>query len=70
MPAELKPLGRACGAEVVGLDVTRPLEARSTSLIEAGLDRYKVLLFRRQPMTAEQLVALSANFGELQAHVQ
>ena len=45
--AELKPLGRACGAEVVGLDVTRPLEAKSASLVEAGLDRYKVLLFRR-----------------------
>ncbi len=47
MPVELKPLGRACGAEVVGLDLTRPLEAESASLVEAGLDRYKVLLFRR-----------------------
>ena len=70
MQLAFKPLGEACGAEVVGLDVTRPMDDRDTARIEDAFDRHKVLLFRRQPMTAAQLVAFSAHFDELQAHVQ
>ncbi len=70
MQLEFKPLSEACGAEVVGLDVARPMEDQDVTLIEDAFNRHKVLLFRQQPMTAEQLVAFSTNFGELQAHVQ
>lgn len=70
MPIEIKPLSDVCGAEVVGLDMTRPLAPGDVDLIEAAFNRHKVLLFRRQPMTAAQLRDFSALFGALQEHVQ
>ena len=67
---EIKPLSDVCGAEVVGLDLTAPLPAEAVARIEEAFDRHKVLLFRRQPLSARQLADFSAHFGALQVHVQ
>lgn len=64
---ELSPVG---GAEVRGLDLTAPLGSMTTAALEAALDRYAVLLFREQPLTARQLAAFGRCFGPIQAHVQ
>ncbi len=70
MPVEIKPLSDACGAEVLNIDVTQPIAADDVVAIEKAFNKYKVLLFRRQPMTAQQLRDFSAHFGALQEHVQ
>jgi hypothetical protein len=36
-----------------GIDLTKPLTAEQVSAIEAGRDRYAVLVFRDQPLTDE-----------------
>ena len=52
---------------VTGIDLTQSLTSEQISAIEAGMDRYAVLVFRDQPLTDEQQCAYSRNFGELEA---
>jgi len=52
--------------EVSGVDLTRPISREAVGAIEAGMDRYAVLVFRDQRLTDEQQVAFSRNFGELE----
>lgn len=66
----IKPLSDVCGAEVLGVDMKRPLAADDAARIDAAFARHKVLLFREQPLTAAELRDFSAYFGPLQAHVQ
>jgi alpha-ketoglutarate-dependent taurine dioxygenase len=70
MIVSFEPLSRVCGAEIIGIDVTQRLAPEDISAIDEAFNRYKVLLIRKQPMTARQLAEFSAQFGELQVHVQ
>ncbi len=57
------------GAEVVGLDLSVPLDDDTfASIVHAHLDRH-VLVFRDQRITPEQQIAFSRRFGPLQIHV-
>lgn len=53
--------------EVAGIDISAPLSADQVAGIEAGMDRYAVLVFRDQPLTDAQQCDFSRNFGELEA---
>jgi alpha-ketoglutarate-dependent 2,4-dichlorophenoxyacetate dioxygenase len=53
--------------EVSGIDISLPLSPGQVAAIEAGMDRYAVLVFRDQKLTDEQQCAYSRNFGELEA---
>src|SRR5262245_52598617 len=52
--------------EVSGVDLTRPLSSDEVAAIEAGMDRYAVLVFHDQKITDEQQMAFSKNFGALE----
>jgi len=52
--------------EVSGTDLTIPLSREEVAAIEAGMDRYAVLVFRDQKITDEQQMAFSRNFGALE----
>jgi alpha-ketoglutarate-dependent 2,4-dichlorophenoxyacetate dioxygenase len=52
--------------EVSGIDVARPLAREEVAAIEAGMDRYAVLVFRDQRITDEQQMAFSRHFGSLE----
>jgi len=52
--------------EVSGIDIARPLSPDAVSAIEAGMDRYAVLVFHDQKITDEQQMAFSRNFGPLE----
>src|SRR2546422_6397845 len=52
--------------EVSGVDITRSLSREGVAAVEAGMDRYAVLMFRDQKITDEQQMAFSRNFGALE----
>lgn len=52
--------------EVSGVDLTKPLTQEEAAAIEAGMDKYAVLVFHDQPVTDEQQIAFSKNFGEIE----
>jgi alpha-ketoglutarate-dependent 2,4-dichlorophenoxyacetate dioxygenase len=52
--------------EVSGIDIAGPLTAEEVAAIEAGMDRYAVLVFHDQKITDEQQMVFSRNFGVLE----
>src|ERR1700724_894972 len=50
--------------EASGVDLRKPLTPQEAKDIEAGMDKYAVLLFRDQDITDEQQLAFALNFGE------
>src|SRR5258708_31000307 len=52
--------------EVEGVDLRRCLTPDEAAAIEAGMDRYAVLVFHDQAISDEQQLAFSRNFGELE----
>lgn len=70
MAVEIRRLSEVIGAEVIGVDVARPLSEAALAAVEQAFLDHGVLLFRRQPMTPQQLVAFGRQFGVLQPHVQ
>ena len=63
---EVCPLDSSLGAEIRGVDLSRPLDpAEAGAIYSAWLD-HLVLLFRGQNLTDAQLIAFSRHFGELE----
>jgi alpha-ketoglutarate-dependent 2,4-dichlorophenoxyacetate dioxygenase len=52
--------------EVLGADLTGPLTPEQAAAIDAGMDRYAVLVFRNQNITDDQQMAFTLNFGEIE----
>jgi alpha-ketoglutarate-dependent 2,4-dichlorophenoxyacetate dioxygenase len=52
--------------EVSGLDITQPLTPTEVAELEAGMDRYAVLIYHDQRFTDAQQKAFSLNFGPLE----
>lgn len=67
MTVTFTPLHPVFAAECSGADISKPLTREDAEAIDAGMDRYAVLVFRQGvPLTAEQQVAFTKNFGELE----
>jgi taurine dioxygenase len=68
MPLKLRKLSHALGAEVCGVDVSKPMsEAFFGEIYQAFLE-HGILLFRDQDITREQHIEFSRHFGELDRH--
>ncbi|CAN7640855.1 TauD/TfdA family dioxygenase [Variovorax sp. LjRoot130] len=66
---EVRPFDAPVGAEIVGLDIGRPInEADFRRIHRAHLDHH-VLVFRDQQITPDQHIAFSRRFGPLEIHV-
>jgi taurine dioxygenase len=65
----IRPFDGPLGAEVIGLDLSRPLSQADFARIHRAHLDYHVLVFRDQRITPEQQVAFSRRFGPLQRHV-
>ncbi len=61
-------LGPACGAEIRGVDATRPLDEAETAIIRDALTRHGVVLFPNQNITRAEQAAFGAHFGNLSVH--
>ena len=68
MDFEVKPTGSGVGAEIIGLDLSRPVsEATRRALYDVWLDA-GILVFRGIGTSPERHVALSHCFGDLDIH--
>jgi taurine dioxygenase len=65
----IQPISRACGAEVTGIDLTRPLQAQAVQQLHKALGENGLLLFRNADLAPQQHIALSRQFGPLETHV-
>jgi alpha-ketoglutarate-dependent 2,4-dichlorophenoxyacetate dioxygenase len=67
MAVTFTPLTPVFAAECSGVDIGLPLTPQDAAAIDEGMDRYAVLVFRReQPLTADRQIAFTENFGELE----
>jgi taurine dioxygenase len=65
---QIRPLSFALGAEVRGLDITRPVSDADWAVVHDTFLSRGVLLFRGQRLTREQHIAFSRCFGDLDPH--
>ncbi len=69
MPAfrriEVEPITGACGCEIRGVDLSKPLEPEVLAEVMAAFEHFLVIMFRDQTLTPEQHKAFSRYFGEL-----
>jgi taurine dioxygenase len=68
-PFEIRPLPGSFAAEVVGLDLSRPLADAHFRRLHAAHLQHHVLVFRDLRITPQQQVDFSRRFGPLQIHV-
>src|SRR3954453_14191882 len=61
----LKPLHPVFVAEVTELDLTKPISRADACEINAAMNQYGVLVWRGQPLTAQQQIQFATAFGPL-----
>ena len=66
MPIEIHPLTTHIGASMTGIDACQPLTAAEVDAINAGMDKYAVLVLPGQDISDEQQLAFTRNFGPLE----
>lgn len=66
---EVRPFNAPVGAEIIGLDISKPFSAEDFKRIhQAHLDHH-VLVFRDQRITPQEHIDFSRRFGPLEIHV-
>jgi alpha-ketoglutarate-dependent 2,4-dichlorophenoxyacetate dioxygenase len=66
MPIAIRQITPVFAGEVSGIDITKPVRSEDVAAIEAGMDKYAVLVFRDQRFTDEAQLAFSQNFGAIE----
>jgi taurine dioxygenase len=61
----VEPLTGACGAEISGVDLRKPLSEEVLAEVMIAFEHFLVIMFRDQDLTIEQHKAFSRYFGEL-----
>ena len=61
---DIKPLAMTIGAEISGVDLSKPLPGQQVGELRAALLQWKVLFFRNQPLDHAQQIAFSRQFGD------
>jgi alpha-ketoglutarate-dependent 2,4-dichlorophenoxyacetate dioxygenase len=64
MAIAIRQLTKHFAGEVSGVDLRKPLTKDEAAAIEAGMDKYAVLVFHDQDITDDQQMAFALNFGE------
>ena len=61
----VKSVGYSLGAQVVGIDLSKPLSEKHVQIIQEAWAEHQVLVFPNQDLGPESLLAFSRHFGEL-----
>ena len=70
MAISTRPLGTTFGAEVSGVDLSKPQDAQTAQALRALWRQHELLLFRDQQLEERHVVDFSRNFGALEIHVR
>src|SRR6476660_9280176 len=62
---QVTPLSPACGAEISGVDLTRPLSPETVRAIRDAWNKHIVLVFRGQQVSEEDQLRFAEYFGNL-----
>jgi len=62
---QVVPLSPACGAEIKGVDLTRPLSKETVEAIKDAWNKHLVLVFRGQDISQDRQLAFASYFGDL-----
>ena len=65
MALQLKPIHPVFGAEASGIDLRQPLSEGDAKAINAAMNEHAVLVFRGQPLTAQEQINFAKTFGPL-----
>ena len=65
----IRRIGRVAGAEIPGLDLSKPFGDDVRDAILAALNEHHVLSFPDQNLTDEEQTAFTMRFGEIEGHV-
>jgi alpha-ketoglutarate-dependent taurine dioxygenase len=59
------PLSAACGAEISGVDLSKPLSERQFRAIKKAWEKHLVLVFRGQQVSQDDQLRFASHFGDL-----
>jgi taurine dioxygenase len=62
---EVTPLSAACGAEIKGIDLTRPLSDEAVRAVKDAWAKHLVLVFRGQTLSQDDQLRFASYFGIL-----
>lgn len=68
MDFQVRPLASALGAEVIGLDMSGPIDEDTQHRLRQAWLQHLVLLFRDQHLSAQDLIAFSKRFAPPHTH--
>ena len=63
MTLSLRPLGKALGTEVVGVDVSRAFDTVTLEWVDRAFAEHPVLVFRNQRLGPTELAAFGSQFA-------
>jgi taurine dioxygenase len=66
---DVRPFAAPVGAEIVGLDISKPINAEDFARIHRAHLDHHVLVFRDQAITPAEHIEFSRRFGPLEIHV-
>ena len=69
MSISIVPIGKCFAGEVSGVDLRRPLSAKTVAAIDSGMDEYAVLVFRGQDINDEEQLAFSRALGPIESSI-
>jgi alpha-ketoglutarate-dependent taurine dioxygenase len=61
----VEPISGACGCEIAGVDLQKPLDEEQVAEIRKAFEQFLVIVFREQDLTADQHKAFSRLFGPI-----
>jgi taurine dioxygenase len=64
----IRPLQPTLGAEISGVDLSRPISDATRDALRAAVLKHKVVFFRDQRLTDDQQAEFAARFGPLYTH--
>lgn len=63
-------IGKHLGAEILGVDLSRPLDDAVFTMIADAFFEHQVVVIRGQKLTPQQQISFTRRFGELEHHVR